>query len=222
VGEEPGVSLAARFDAWRGDRRIVATVCACLAVAAAIAWWRAGTSSADVPDARVASEPTTVATSTTTVAATELIVNVVGAVRAPGVVRVDAGARVVDAIAAAGGADADADLVRLNLAAPVADGARIAVPKVGEPAPALDPAAVSGGGGGGSGGGGPTDSTGPINLNTATAAELEELPGIGPATAAAIVSDRDAHGPFASVDDLSRVRGIGPAKLEQLADLVTV
>jgi len=146
----------------------------------------------------------------------------VGAVRAPGIVRVRAGARVVDAIAAAGGATADADLARLNLAAPLSDGARVAVPAVGRPPPALDPGAVSGtpAASGAAGASGAT--SGPVNINTATAEELDQLPGIGPTTAAAIVSDRGAHGPFASVDDLQRVRGIGPSKLEQLRDLVTV
>jgi competence protein ComEA len=94
------------------------------------------------------------------------------------------------------------------------------VPSVGQPAPAIDPGAVTGGGSGGSpdGAGG----AGPVNLNTATTAELDELPGIGPATASAIVRDREEHGPFRAVGDLARVRGIGPAKLETLRDLVTV
>ena len=151
-----------------------------------------------------------------------LVVDVVGAVRRAGVVRVAPGARVLDAIAAAGGASPDADLARLNLAAPVADGARVAVPHVGAPAPAVDPSAVTGAStdAGGSGPGAAT--AGPVDLNTATAAQLDALPGIGPATAAAIVHDRETHGPFTSVNDLTRVRGIGPAKLEQLRDLVTV
>ncbi|HWS45733.1 MAG TPA: ComEA family DNA-binding protein, partial [Acidimicrobiia bacterium] len=163
--------------------------------------------------------------STTRPVAQQLVVDVVGAVQHGGVVRVAAGARVVDAIAAAGGATGAADLARVNLAAPVADGARIAVPAVGEPAPALDPGAVSGGGGGGGGGGatGPGAGTAaPIDLNTATAEQLDALPGIGPATAAAIVHDRQSHGPFRSVDDLARVRGIGKAKVDQLRDLVSV
>ena len=145
-----------------------------------------------------------------------------GAVRAPGIVRVRAGARVVDAIAAAGGATADADLARLNLAAPLSDGARVAVPAVGRPPPALDPSAVSGTPAASGAAGASGSTSGPVDINTATAEELDRLPGIGPATAAAIVSDRSTHGPFASVDDLQRVRGIGPSKLEQLRDLVTV
>ena len=103
----------------------------------------------------------------------------------------------------------------------LADGARVAVPRVGAPAPAVDP-------GGGERRRGPTAPatrrrpSAPVDLNTATAEQLDTLPGVGPATAAAIVSDREAHGPFRSVNDLGRVRGIGDAKLEQLRDLVTV
>jgi competence protein ComEA len=141
----------------------------------------------------------------------EVIVDVVGAVRAAGVVRMPAGARVYDAIAAAGGATADADVQQLNLAARLADGTRIAVPHKGE---TLTPVT-------GSDNGSPTASS-PVDLNTATPEQLDALPGVGPATAAAIVRDRDEHGPFRSVDDLARVRGIGPAKLEQLRDLVSV
>jgi competence protein ComEA len=161
------------------------------------------------------------ATTSTTKPSLAIVVDVVGAVRRGGVVRLPAGARVVDAIAAAGGATADADLVRLNLAAPVTDGSRIAVPRIGAPAPPVDPTAVSGVTTPG------TDETGatpgaPVDINTATADQLDTLPGVGPATAAAIISDRKAHGPFRSVNDLGRVRGIGDAKLEQLRPLVTV
>jgi competence protein ComEA len=221
MGEEQGPidRLTERAREWRTDRRIIGVCCAGIAVAATVAWWRAGSSGAAPPVA--AAPPTTSASSpasSTTSTPTALVVNVVGAVRAPGVVRIAAGGRVVDAIAAGGGATADADLTRLNLAAPVADGARIAVPKLGQPPPALDPTAVSGGGGAV-----PTGSAaGPVNINTATAEELDALPGVGPATAAAIVREREQHGPFRSPADLDRVRGIGPAKLEQLRDLVAV
>jgi competence protein ComEA len=210
-----------RVEVWRGDRRVVAAVLACIAVAAAIAWWRAGAAAAPPrPSLASASPSSTVRAATTTTGPEHLVIDVVGAVRTPGIVRVPSRARVVDAIAAAGGATADADLVRLNLAAPLADGARVAVPAVGRPPPALDPTAVTGA----PAPEGATAGTaaGPININSATADELDKLPGIGPATAAAIVSDRSAHGPFASVDDLQRVRGIGPSKLEQLRDLVSV
>jgi competence protein ComEA len=216
VGEEQPVRLADRVAMWRGDRRIAAAVCACIALAAAVAWWQAGRGS--TPAASVPPPTTTLArTRESTRASDKLIVDVVGAVARPGIVRVAAGARVVDVIDAAGGAKPNADTQQLNLAAPVADGARIAVPVIGQAPPpevgATPPPAGST----------PTGtSTGPVNLNTATAEQLEALPGIGPATAQAIVSDREAHGSFGSVDDLDRVRGIGAAKLAQLRDLVTV
>jgi competence protein ComEA len=146
-----------------------------------------------------------------------LVVHVVGAVVAPGVVRVPAGARVLDAVASAGGAAADADLARVNLAAKLADGQRVVVPRVGELSP---PAAVEGGGGQ------PVEAAAtpgaPVDLNRATAAELDALPGVGPATAAAIIAYRAQHGPFPTVDALGDVKGIGSAKLEQLRPLVTV
>jgi len=216
--------VAARWEAWRHDRRLGALLCACVAVAAGFAWWRAGAGGS--PPAAAPTAPVTRPTQSEPVAQTTtanaVVVNVVGAVRAPGVVRVAAGARVIDAVTAAGGATPDADLERLNLAAPVADGSRIAVPKFGEAPPALDPAAVAGAPAGGEAPAGGGAAAGPVNLNTASAAQLEELPGIGPATAKAIIDDRTRNGRFATVDDLGRVRGIGDAKLAALRDLVTV
>lgn len=124
-----------------------------------------------------------------------------------------AGSRAADAIAAAGGASPGADPDALNLAAVLADGDRVAVPVEGEvPAAPVGPVAEQAGGA----------ASGPVDVNTASAAALEQLPGVGPATAQAIVAHREAHGPFASVDDLEAVRGIGPAKLEALRDAVTV
>ena len=145
--------------------------------------------------------------------------HVVGAVRSPGVVRVAVGARALDAVATAGGLLPEADTARINLAAKLVDGQRVVVPRVGEPSPAAvgtggadDPAAATTG---------PTPEA-PLDLNEATAAQLDTLPGVGPATAAAIVAHRAAKGPFRSVDGLADVRGIGPAKLEQLRPLLTV
>jgi competence protein ComEA len=148
-------------------------------------------------------------TSTTTPPA--VVVHAAGAVRAPGVYRLAAGARVADVLDAAGGPAEGADLDRLNLAAPVVDGAQVYVPRVGEPLPAP----VDGGGPAGT-------PTGPLDLNVATQEQLERLPGIGPATASAILAERERRGRFASVDDLLDVRGIGPAKLAALRDLVAV
>ena len=122
-----------------------------------------------------------------------------------------------DAVAAAGGAADDADLERLNLAAPVTDGQRIAVPRLGDPAPptaAGDPSAS-----GSSSNGAPA---GPIDLNTATATDLETLPGIGPTLADAIVREREKLGGFKSVDDLKQVRGIGEGRFADIRDLVTL
>lgn len=147
-----------------------------------------------------------------------LVVHVVGAVNAPGVVRVAAGSRVLDAVAAAGGLAPLADTRRVNLAAKLVDGQRVVVPAVGESVPTVpgDPA------GGDPGGAGFVDPAQSVNLNDATVAQLDVLPGVGPATAAAIVAYRTQHGPFRTVDALSDVHGIGPAKLEQLRPLVTV
>jgi comEA protein len=151
-------------------------------------------------------------------------VHVAGAVVAPGLYVLDAGARVADLVAAAGGVTGDADLDRVNLAAAVGDGWQVRVPRVGEtPPPIVTPDTAGGVGGGagvgpGSGGSGP----GAIDLNRATAAELETLPGVGPAIAGAIVEHRDRAGGFRSVEELLDVSGIGPARLERLRDLVTV
>ena len=101
----------------------------------------------------------------------------------------------------------------MNLAAVVADGQRVYVPRLGESAPLGGAAGMSGGS---------AIDEGPIDLNVATEEQLDALPGVGPATAAAIVAYRDEHGPFGSVDDLGDVHGIGPAKLDAIRDLVTV
>jgi len=161
--------------------------------------------------------------SSSTVPTGPLVVHVAGAVARPGVVMVPGGSRVADALAAAGGLRTDADPDRLNLAAVLHDGERVAVPAAGQPAPAL----AQGGGGsanasGNGAGGGSGETVGTVDLNTATATELEGLPGVGPSTAAAIVEHRTSSGPFRSVEDLLDVRGIGDAKLEQLRAHVTV
>lgn len=147
----------------------------------------------------------------TTEALTEVasvVVHVTGAVRRPGVYLLDPSARVVDAVDAAGGSDADADVQQLNLAAHVIDGMQIRVPVVGE---ILVQPSTTG-----------ASDPGPVDVNRATAEQLERLPGVGPSTAAAIVSFRDANGPFLTVDDLLDVPGIGPAKLAGFADEVII
>lgn len=151
-----------------------------------------------------------------------IVVDVVGAVVRPGVHELPAASRVADAIDAAGGLLAHADRIRLNLAEPVADGSRVWVPAVGESSgPDLVPVITGAGTFGGvedrRGAGSET-----VDVNTADAALLESLPGIGPSLAAAIVEHRQRHGPFATVDDLIDVSGIGPVKLEQIRPQATV
>jgi competence protein ComEA len=216
--------LVARFDAWRGDPRAGVVVLVLVAVLAGALWFRSSVASSPAradeaaPAAGAAGVSSSSTTATSTTSTTELVVHVAGAVTRPGVVRLPVGARVVDALDAAGGPTADADLDRLNLAAPLTDGTRVAVPQLGEPAVPLDPAAPAGA----SGATGGVDATGPLDLNAATVEQLETLPGIGPTLAAAIVDERERNGPFRSVDDLERVRGIGTGRLDALRDLVRV
>lgn len=136
-------------------------------------------------------------------------VHVAGAVARPGVYVLPAGAIVGQALEAAGGAIVQADLSHLNLAAPVAEGQQVLVPRQGTPLPSPDAAAAA-------------PQTGLLDLNRATAPELERLPGIGPVLAQNIVDHRERYGPFRAVEDLLAVSGIGPARLEQLRSLVTV
>jgi competence protein ComEA len=138
----------------------------------------------------------------------EVFVDVVGAVRRPGLYRLETGARVADALAHAGGATGKAQLELVNLAALVADGEQVVVPRRG-----------AGAGVAGSGGGGPP--AGPVHLNSATVDQLDELPGVGPVTAQKIVDYRTQHGGFGSVDELDAVPGIGPSRLADLRPLVT-
>jgi competence protein ComEA len=149
-----------------------------------------------------------------------LLVHVAGAVIVPGVHPLPPDARVIDAITAAGGPAADAHTDALNLAEPLADGDRVYVPVRGEVTQVPVGVTPSPGSGGGAATG--QTSTGPVDLNTAGVDALDVLPGVGPATAAAIVDHRERVGPFVSVDQLADVPGIGPAKLEALRDLVTV
>ncbi|MDQ3128264.1 MAG: helix-hairpin-helix domain-containing protein [Chloroflexota bacterium] len=149
----------------------------------------------------------------------ELVVDVQGAVLRPGVVRLPAGARVADAIAAAGGYGPRVAVERvgqaLNLAAALRDGDQVVVPSRDDPTIA-DTASPAVGGSGSSSGG-----SGPVDLNRATASELDALPGIGPVTAAKIIAARDEQ-PFASLDDLRTRKVLGAATLEKIKDLVVV
>ncbi|HET7720468.1 MAG TPA: helix-hairpin-helix domain-containing protein [Acidimicrobiales bacterium] len=145
-------------------------------------------------------------------------VHVAGQVAHPGVYAVPAGGRVADAVIAAGGTASEADVEQLNLAARLSDGERIYVPRKGEAPPAVV-AAPAPAGSGTKAGGAPA---GPVDLNTATAEQLEALPGVGPATSKAILAYRASHGRFRSVTELLEVPGIGPTKLEALRPLVKV
>ena len=159
-----------------------------------------------------------------------IAVHVVGAVQQPGVYHLAAGSRGDDAVRLAGGATSQADLKRVNLAAELVDGQQLWIPQVGEripqntlpnTSPIMSPNAVSGAGA-------PPNAVPSngvpalVDINQATTADLDRLPGIGPSTARAIVDHRTRNGPFASVDDLLAVRGIGPAKLAELRALVRV
>jgi competence protein ComEA len=150
-------------------------------------------------------------------------VHVVGAVRHPGLYEVDAEARVESAVAAAGGFLGNAAPEGVNLARKVADGEQIRIPTQDEVNRGVGagPDAATGSAGSGSAASAGA-SHGPIELNSATAAQLDTLPGIGPATATKIIADREANGPFTSIEDLGRVAGIGPKKLEELKELVSV
>lgn len=153
-------------------------------------------------------------------------VHVVGAVRRPGMYELAAGARVADAVEAAGGLLANAAQAGVNLARAVTDGEQIVVPTADEFASGQSGAAGAAGasrpGSAGTGAAGGSSAVAQVNINTADAAALDTLPGVGPSTAAKIVADREANGPFASADDLGRVAGIGPKKLEELKPRVCV
>jgi competence protein ComEA len=144
-----------------------------------------------------------------------LVVYVSGAVVQPGVYALAPDARVADTLAAAGGATAQADLARINLARRVRDEEQIHVPHRGEPTfvaptPIVVPATPSAEG-----------ASGKVNINTAAVAELDTLPGIGPGYAERIVAYRESHGPFDTVEDIQDVPGIGPALFSRIKDLIT-
>jgi competence protein ComEA len=159
-----------------------------------------------------------------------VVVSVIGLVQKPGLVTLTAGARVADALEAAGGVTDGADTIGLNMARRVADGEQVVVGMA--PVPGQRAALASSVTSGAAGEAAPDAAAGapaaeeaaaaPVDLNTATLEQLDTLPGIGPVTAAAIVAWRDEHGSFGSVEQLSEVDGIGPARLDKLRDLVQV
>ena len=204
------------------DRAVVALAAVVIAIVAFAAWrfWPApggvevatdsGWGSGEV----VTESDASVVDSATPTA--EVVVHVVGAVMSPGVYSLAAGSRVSDAVTAAGGATGNAAEEGLNLARVLADGEQIRVLTKDELEAGIqsDGTPVAGTGG--------ATASGKININRATAAELDSLPGVGPSTAQKILADREANGPFKSIEDLMRVSGIGEKKFDSLKDLVTV
>ncbi|MSW27889.1 MAG: ComEA family DNA-binding protein [Actinobacteria bacterium] len=221
-----GEAFFGKFRAWRQDPRVVLGALVTLAIIGGYAWLQLGTPhgvpSSLTPPSSIARPETSARgdsaqSSTTGSGATsvKVVAHVAGAVVTPGIVTLKEGQRVVDAIGAAGGARPDADVDQLNLAARVADGERIFVPVRGAP---IIAAASSGGSVLGSS----NSPSGPIHLNSATSAELETLPGIGPSLASAIMKLRADRGGFRSVGDLRDVPGIGDARFSQLESQVAL
>lgn len=158
-----------------------------------------------------------VSTAGGSITATVWSIHVVGAVRSPGVVAVSPGARVKDAVAAAGGLAANSDSTNINLARLLSDGEQIHVPRVGESV-----AAVEGGSGSAQTNGSAGAAGGVVNLNTADVSGLDSLPGVGPVLAQRILDWRNAHGKFSSIDELGEVSGIGDKALERLRPHVSI
>lgn len=206
------------------DRAVVALAAVVIAIVAFAAWrfWPAPGGVEVATDSgwstgEVATESTASAAASTAPAA-EVVVHVVGAVIHPGVYSLAAGSRVSDAVAAAGGSTGNAAEEGLNLARVLADGEQVRVLTRDELEAGIqsDGAPVAGAGAGG------VTASGKVNINRATAAELDSLPGVGPSTAQKILADREANGPFKTIEDLMRVSGIGEKKFDSLKDLVTV
>jgi competence protein ComEA len=209
----------------RGVKALAAVAVLVVIIAAVLAWRaRPRVDPVDVPpvDAQAAAASTgrpeaPAPAGARPSAGADIVVAVGGKVRKPGLVRLPPGARVADALQAAGGADAGVDVAALNLARKVVDGELIMVGVTPPPGAATGPAAAPGGGV--PAGGGPA---GQVNLNTATLADLDTLPGVGPVLAQRILDARTAQGGFKSVSDLRKVDGIGDSRYEQLKDLVVV
>jgi competence protein ComEA len=182
-------------------RRVLAA--AVLALVLVVVAWRHAAAGSPAP-LRVA--PVAGARASPAVAPRVLVVDVVGAVRRPGLVRLLEGSRVADAIARAGGLGHGAERAGVNFAAPVSDGQQVVVPQRG--------AVVAAGAGVASA------SAGPVSLSSATAEQLDALPGVGPVTAEKIVAYRQQHGAFRSVDELDAISGIGPSRIADLRGLV--
>jgi competence protein ComEA len=221
AGDDRRLGMRA-FDPGRRGARVLAVVAVLAVLIAALLAWRSRPRVDPVtpPSFEVAGPAGAVVEGATALpressAASEVLVAVAGKVRRPGLVRLPAGARVADAVNAAGGAAPGVDVTMLNLARKVVDGELILVGVTPSPGVPTGPAAPA------AGGAGPVAGA-PVNLNTATLADLDGLPGVGPVLAQRILDARTAQGGFAAVTDLRKVDGIGDARYEQLKDLVTV
>lgn len=194
---------------WYGVGRIVAS-CAVVVTVVVGSWWLVRPTPLPVETRIPLAASHAGATSTTPFAsgsavATPIVVDIVGAVRVPGLYHVADGARVDDLVRLAGGSAADADLEHVNVARRVVDGEQVVIPRRGDPVAATSEPA-----------------TFPVHVNSATANDLDRLPGVGPATAAAIIAYRSIHGPFTSIDQLGKVRGIGVSKLDAIRQMVAL
>ena len=211
-------SLRERLEALGGRRHqawAIAGLVAAVVLGALLLWSRGGTARVAPPATAPSVVPATEQSAqvATPGPAGAVLVHVAGAVRRPGLYELDAGARVADAVTAAGGPLRRADLDALNLAESLADGVKIEVPVRGR---------ALAGGGAIAPGATPSPGVSVIDLNTADAQQLETIPGVGPVTAAAILEYRAQIGSFTSVDQLLEVTGIGPVTLENMRPYVTI
>lgn len=226
---------SARVDPGRQGAIALAAAGVFVVLVAAFAVFRDAPTPAPAPPLAVVApdtKDTDVPTESVPTVEAELVVSVVGLVMQPGLVRLQPGSRIADAVAAAGGPVEGADLLALNMAARVADGDQIVLGVVPPQAPppvsgTSTTQGVAAGGGTADGGasadlpaGSPLGET--VDLNAATVAELDALPGVGPVTATSIVSWREINGRFTSVDQLAEVDGIGPGRLAKISDLVHI
>ena len=219
------------FIHWIGFSRILASAFGVVVMVVGV-WWVVRVPPPP-PEASIPFATTSVASNTGETSALPSSVNIMvyvsGEVVKPGVYVLLATARVIDALQAAGGATNHADLVVVNLAAPLVDAAQVFIPRMGSTPRVTLPRPhaginlpIAGGSGGTGAGGGATSTTGIVDINSATLSDLDALPGVGPSTAQAIIDYRTANGPYASVDDLLNVRGIGPSKLAAMRARVRV
>jgi competence protein ComEA len=206
----------------RGLLGLALLLAAAVALAAVLLWWSRPTDTAvpavrrEPPPGRVVSSNRSVPATAASSPAAEVVVHVAGAVRRPGLVTLSGGSRVADAVAAAGGPTGKADLASVNLARALIDGEQLVVLRRGQAGVSVaGPAAPTGPGGTASAGA-------PLDLNTATAPQLDGLPGVGPVLAQRIIDWRTQHGRFTSVDELTEVSGIGERTLADLRSAVRV